>query len=83
MNNTTVASGTYSACACMGPQGNDPVCPCHMRAMGKEPHDNWTPEEKEKLNKALAEVFGWIKPEPLGEPFEEILHNNLWNLYEK
>ena len=48
-----------SACACMGPQGKDPVCPCRMRAMGKEPHNNWTPEEVERLNKALSEAFGW------------------------
>ena len=22
-----------TACACMGPQGDDPVCPCQMRAV--------------------------------------------------
>ena len=37
------------ACACMGPQGNDPVCPCKMRALGKEPTGAWTPEEVEQL----------------------------------
>lgn len=48
-----------SACACMGRQGNDPLCPCLMRAAGKEPHNSWTPEEVEKLKNALSEVFGW------------------------
>ena len=82
MKITTKASGTYTACACMGPQGNDPVCPCHMRAMGKEPTNTWTPEKLKELDNALAEVFGW-KQEPLGEPFQSILNENLWDLYEK
>jgi len=50
-----------SACACMGPQGNDPVCPCRMRALGKEPSNQWTQEEKDRLNKVLGEIFGWDK----------------------
>ena len=50
-----------SACACMGPQGNDPVCPCAMRAMGKEPSNQWTQEEIDKLHKVLGEIFGWDK----------------------
>jgi len=42
-----------TACACMGPQGNDPVCPCRMRAMGLVPHDIWTPEKVAELDEAL------------------------------
>ena len=51
----------YTACACMGPQGNDPVCPCRMRAMGKEPYNIWTPEKIAELKKVLDEVYGWKK----------------------
>lgn len=52
-------STDVSACACMGPQGKDPVCPCRMRAMGKEPHNSWTPEKVKELNQVLGKVFGW------------------------
>ena len=50
-----------NACACMGPQGNDPVCPCAMRAMGKEPSNQWTPEEIQRLHNVLSDIFGWDK----------------------
>jgi hypothetical protein len=43
----------------MGPQGNDPVCPCSMRNLGLQPTNLWTEESKEKLNKALTEIFSW------------------------
>lgn len=29
-----------SACACMGPQGSDPVCPCRMKS-GDIPGQQW------------------------------------------
>lgn len=44
-------------CACMGPQGDDPVCPCAMMQLGLEPTDNWTPEEVEKLKKVMEKWF--------------------------
>lgn len=46
-------------CACMGPQGDDPYCPCVMITKGLKPTDPWTPEKVEELNKALKEMFGW------------------------
>lgn len=40
-------------CACMGPQGSDPLCPCQMRAAGREPTPIWKPGDKEKLQRAM------------------------------
>lgn len=40
-------------CAFMGPQGNDPMCPCKMRQAGLEPTPVWTPEKREELKRAL------------------------------
>lgn len=60
-------STELSACACMGPQGNDPVCPCRMRAAGKEPSNQWTQEDKDRLNKVLGEIFGWKDVKERGE----------------
>ena len=57
---------SISACACMGPTGTDPYCPCQMLAAGLVPTETWTPEKKEELDKALAEVFGWNKPNVAG-----------------
>lgn len=48
-------------CACMGPQGDDPYCPCVMIAKGLKPTDLWTPEKIEDLTKVLGEMFGWEK----------------------
>lgn len=48
-------------CACLGPQGNDPLCPCQMRQAGLEPHNPWTPEKVKELEDALAKVFQWEK----------------------
>lgn len=46
-----------TVCACMGPQGKDPVCPCRMRAMGKEPSNQWTEEDKQRLANVLKGIF--------------------------
>lgn len=48
---------TISACACMGPQGNDPVCPCAMRQRGLEPANGWTSGEVEKLHEVMNKYF--------------------------
>lgn len=48
-------------CACMGPQGNDPVCPCKMRSRGLEPHNNWTPEKIEEFKEVLSKLYNWKK----------------------
>lgn len=42
-------------CACMGPQGNDPLCPCQMRQAGLTPTPVWKPGDKEELQRVLAE----------------------------
>lgn len=44
-------------CACMGPIGNDPECPCRMRVKGLIPTEIWTPEAKAQLKDALNEIF--------------------------
>lgn len=46
-----------TVCACMGPQGSDPVCPCRMRAMGKEPSNQWTEEDRYRLTEVLKDIF--------------------------
>ena len=46
-------------CACMGPQGSDPVCPCQMRAQGLQPYNGWTPEKIEEFEKALSKLYNW------------------------
>lgn len=48
-------------CACMGPQGDDPYCPCTMKQMGVKSSAEWTEEDRERLNKALIEVFAQNK----------------------
>lgn len=51
-------SPTASAfCACMGAQGNDPLCPCAMRAAGLVPTQIWTPEKREELEQAMREIL--------------------------
>ena len=47
----------------MGPQGNDPVCPCQMKNRGLEPHNNWTPEKIKELHEALSSCFNWKEKE--------------------
>ncbi len=47
----------FNACACMGPIGNDPHCPCLMRSKGLTPTTIWTPEAKAELKEALATIF--------------------------
>ena len=48
---------THNICACLGPQGNDPVCPCMMRSQGLEPSNQWTEEDRQRLNAALNDIF--------------------------
>jgi len=44
-------------CACMGPIGNDPHCPCVMTSMGLTPTTLWTKEDKMILSKVMSELF--------------------------
>lgn len=46
-----------STCACMGPQGNDSLCPCAMRAAGKTPTEIWTPEKIKELEEVMTLIF--------------------------
>lgn len=49
-----------SACACMGVRPGDEFCYCELKARGMSTkHYEWTEEEKQKLNEALAKAFGW------------------------
>ena len=56
-----------SACACLGPQFGEPLCPCMMKASGaprsKEYEAYYAPDKvKEReleLNQVLAKVYGW------------------------
>lgn len=57
-----VKAAISAFCACMGPQGNDPMCPCQMRNAGLEPHNSWTPEAIAELDAALGRCFGWEAP---------------------
>lgn len=56
----------FTMCACMGPRGDEPYCMCRMINLGlkkKEDYD-WTQEEKDKLDKALDEIFQRRKDKP-------------------
>jgi|688.fasta_scaffold108894_4 hypothetical protein len=45
-------------CACMGPQGEDPVCPCAMLREGKHPsYRLWTTTDEKALIDALRQIF--------------------------
>lgn len=46
-------------CSCMGPIGDDPMCPCAMRNAGLTPTEIWTPEKKAELEAALSKMFDW------------------------
>ena len=45
-----------SACGCMGPQGDDPLCPCAMRRAGLTPSNVWTAEKKQDLYSVLEKL---------------------------
>jgi hypothetical protein len=47
----------FELCACLGPQGLDPVCPCQMRQQGLEPSNQWTEDDKQRLHQALDKIF--------------------------
>lgn len=46
----------FTGCFCIGPQGDDPVCPCQMRLRGKIPAHIPRDPEKLKLRAALTEL---------------------------
>ena len=52
----TLGELNMALCACMGRQGNDPLCPCAMRAAGLVPIQIWTPEKRDELNQAMREI---------------------------
>lgn len=58
-------------CLCMGPQGNDPVCPCEMRQQGLEPNNSWTPEKIEEFKEALGKIYNWEKEEDVNSLFKK------------
>ncbi len=43
-------------CACMGPVGDDPYCPCSMRAKGLVATRVWSPEEEAYLEQAFRTI---------------------------
>jgi hypothetical protein len=51
-----MSDNKVTACACMGPIGNDPYCPCVMKQRGLEATNLWTPEKIAELDAVLAEV---------------------------
>lgn len=55
----------------MGPQGNDPVCPCEMRQQGLEPNNSWTPEKIEEFKEALGKIYNWEKKEDVNSLFKK------------
>lgn len=55
-----------TVCACMGPQGKDPVCPCRMRAMGKVP-TGWSEDDRYRLTEVLKDIFDMPKTDPWDE----------------
>jgi hypothetical protein len=45
-------------CACMGPQGNEPHCPCKMRRMGLDsPASKWTQADIDALKSVFTRIF--------------------------
>lgn len=42
-------------CACMGPIGDDPYCPCGMDQRGFVATNAWTPEKLAELDRVLDE----------------------------
>ena len=49
-----------SPCACIGPVGKDPVCPCRMEERGLRP--DYPEVDSEKTKVAFAAIFGWGDP---------------------
>lgn len=47
-----------SPCACLGPIGKDPYCPCKMRQNGLEPTNMWTQEDIKNLSDAVEKMLG-------------------------
>lgn len=46
-----------ATCACMGPQGNDPLCPCAMRRAGLTPSNQWTDAKILELETTLKDLL--------------------------
>lgn len=53
----------FNLCACMGPNGDDPYCPCEMDRRGLVATDPWTPEKVAEPHRVLDEYA----PESQGE----------------
>ena len=51
MNSST--NRLISVCACMGPIGDDPYCPCKMESLGLPSSNVWTPEKIAELDRVL------------------------------
>jgi hypothetical protein len=49
-----------NVCACMGPQGNDPECPCKMKELGLQ-SSVWTQEQIDIINQEAKEMLSKIK----------------------
>lgn len=45
------------ACACLGPVGDDPYCPCDMRQRDLIPTSLWTPEKIAELRLTLDKMY--------------------------
>jgi hypothetical protein len=48
---------SLSACACLGPQGGDPFCPCEMSRRGLKATNIWTPEKVAEFDAALRKAI--------------------------
>lgn len=53
----------FSGCFCIGPQGDDPVCPCQMRLQGKIPAHVRRDPENFKIRAALHELSDRLTPQ--------------------
>jgi len=78
MVKTTTTTTTTTACNCVGPQNNEPLCPCDMRTRGIfKRNDKWI--EPASCEKILGDVIPTIdellkdyqKPRGGLEPIEE------------
>lgn len=59
-----------SACACLGPQFNEPECPCTMRRLN-------LPPSKERL-----EHYAWLDS-PEGKAYQKDQHDKLMSIFNK
>ena len=53
-----ISKNDLQLCACMGPQGDEPYCPCEMSRMGLESTaGRWTEEQIEQLKQACKKMY--------------------------